>query len=177
MGKVIVGPKNYNSLTVPYTETTGTIVIDNSRPTIINDSFDTELQYIEPLTDNRLIILEAVIDELSNHKDIQHLQILELKKSIERLQQEINTPVQTIKIHENYDDKELRSLIQGVMSALDQVEKGQEFVNERFRRDLNSLRTEDKPISQIVRVHERLPKWVRYMIIFNFLLALIGLLT
>ena len=63
------------------------------------------------------------------------------------------------------------------MEALDQVQKGQEFVNVRFRQDINSLRNEKHPVSEIVRVHERLPKWVLYGFVFNFLLAIIGFLT
>lgn len=148
-----------------------------------------QILFESPLADNRIVILEECQDELYDSQVEMSFAISEINSQINDLHEQLQNVrilqleqkppavVQTISKKEVYNDEELRSLIQGIIQALEQVQKGQEFINERFRRDINSLRNEEKPISEIIRVHERLPKWVRYGFIFNFILALLGLLT
>lgn len=168
----------------------------NNNPAILISSQEEPLIVREvvyappPLQDHRIVILEECQDELFDSVTKQEFDLINMQDQLKDLEEQIQNvkimafekqpepvSIQSITNNVKYDDTEMRSLIQGLMQALDQVQKGQEFVNSRFRQDINSLRSEKQPISEIVRVHERLPKWVRYGFIFNFILALLGLLT
>jgi hypothetical protein len=187
MGKVIIGPGNLDSIVVVNPPDLKELTVETVQLPYFPE------QNKLPLQDNRLVILEELVydlpdkmedlrittyESLNEVRDIQNDQVEKLHQIECQLQNlKLEIPVKQITVHENYDDRDIRSLIQGVMAVIEQGQKGQEFVNERFRRDINSLKNEKQPISEIVRVHERLPKWVMYGFIFNFLLALIGFLT
>jgi uncharacterized coiled-coil protein SlyX len=177
MGKVTIGSGNLeDNKTLELTEA----------PLIVR-----EVVYAPPpLQDHRIVILEECQDELFDNVTRQEFDLINMQDQLRDLEEQIQNvkimafekepepvSIQSITNNVKYDDTEMRALIQGLMEALDQVQKGQEFVNARFRQDINNLRTESHPVSEIIRVHERLPKWVSYGFIFNFILALLGLLT
>jgi DNA repair exonuclease SbcCD ATPase subunit len=183
MGRIIVGPPG-ETVEIKNVET------QEMEPVVERSSVVLQ----SPLADNRLVILEELVYDLPDKMEDLRITTYESMNEIQDMQNELSEQIarldselfnlkseipmtRQVSVYERYDDTALRALIQQLSDILDQNYKGQEFVNSRFRQDFNSIKNEKQAVSEIIRVHERLPKWVLYGFIFNFILALLGYLT